>query len=80
MKNGRPPRGVRNIERDSPEDVARLAATLAGYDRQDCIRALKRAADLYISLRGVNKSHLYLRERAENRALWYLNYIAEKFS
>jgi hypothetical protein len=78
MKSGRPPRGVRNIERDSPEDVPRLAATIAQYDPKSCIRALKAAADLYISLRGVNKSHLYLRGEAEKRALWYLNYISEK--
>jgi hypothetical protein len=79
IKNGQPARGVRNIERDSPGDVSRLAATLATYDRRDCIRALKAATDLYIALRGVNKSHMYLREKAESRALRYLNYISEMF-
>ncbi|MDR3278265.1 MAG: oxalate:formate antiporter [Oscillospiraceae bacterium] len=79
MKSGRPPRGVRNIERDSPEDAPRLAATVAQYDAKSCVRALKAAADLYISLRGVNKSRLYLRDEAEKRALRYLSYISEKF-
>jgi hypothetical protein len=79
MKNGALARGVRNIERDSPQDVPALAATLAEYNRKDCIRALKAASDLYISLRGINKSHLYLREKAEIRALQYLAYISEKF-
>ncbi|MDR0861288.1 MAG: aminoglycoside 6-adenylyltransferase [Oscillospiraceae bacterium] len=80
IKNGAVPNGVRNIERDSPNDVPRLIATLAEYDRRDCIRALKAATDLYIALRGINKSHMYLREKAESRALRYLNYISEKFS
>jgi hypothetical protein len=70
---------VRYIERDCPEEVKRLSETIAGYDGQSCVRALKAAANLYIALRGVNKASLFLRDKAEARALGYLNYIAEKF-
>ncbi|MDR0446526.1 MAG: oxalate:formate antiporter [Oscillospiraceae bacterium] len=78
MKNGFPPHGVRHIERDCPEDARMLTETLAEYNAKSCIRALKAAANLYISLRGVNKASLFLRDKAESRALRYLNAIAER--
>jgi hypothetical protein len=78
MKNGYPPRGVRHIERDCPGEAEMLAETLAEYNAKSCIRALKAAANLYISLRGVNKASLFLRDKAESRALRYLNAIAER--
>ncbi|MDR2502071.1 MAG: oxalate:formate antiporter [Oscillospiraceae bacterium] len=77
MQAGMIPRGVRNIERDAPEEVRRLAATIPEYNRQSCIKALKAAANIYIALRGVNKASLFLREQAETRALRYLSEIAE---
>ena len=78
MKNGYAPRGVRNIERDCPNDARALTETLAEYDQRSCLRALKAAANLYISLRGVNKASLFTRDMAESRALGYLNSIEAK--
>lgn len=80
MKNGFPPRGVRHLERDCPEEAAMLVKTLADYDRDSCLRALKATADMYIWLRGVNKSGLFLRDKAETRALKYMNSIAQLIS
>ncbi|MDR0917148.1 MAG: oxalate:formate antiporter [Oscillospiraceae bacterium] len=73
MRNGQPPRGVRHIERNAPNEVARLADTIARYDRADCVRALKAAANLYIALRSSSRVGLVVREDAEKRALQYLN-------
>ena len=78
MKNGFPPRGVRHIERDCPADASALRETLADFDQQSCLRALKAAANLYISLRGINKASIYTRDRAESRALQYLNALSAK--
>ncbi|MDR2420499.1 MAG: oxalate:formate antiporter [Oscillospiraceae bacterium] len=78
MKNGFPPHGVRHIERDCPEEARMLTETLAEYDAKSCIRALKAAANLYIALRGVNKAGLFLRDKAESRALRYLNAVADR--
>jgi predicted nucleotidyltransferase len=78
MQAGSPPRGVRYIERDAPEHISRLAETIAAYDTDSCVRALKASANLYIALRGVNKASLFLRDKAEERALGYLNDIAER--
>ncbi|MDR0905919.1 MAG: oxalate:formate antiporter [Oscillospiraceae bacterium] len=78
MKNGFAPHGVRHIERDCPEDAQLLTQTLAEYDKTSCLRALKAAANIYISLRGVNKASLFTRDKAESRALRYLNSIGGK--
>jgi len=75
IKSGYPPRGVRHIERDAPGEVTRLAETIARFDKQDCIRALKAAANLYISLRDFGSGSMILRDVAERRALSYLSYI-----
>ncbi|MDR1820885.1 MAG: aminoglycoside 6-adenylyltransferase [Oscillospiraceae bacterium] len=75
MKNGQAPRGVRRLENSFPNDAVRLSETVAAYTPKDCLRALKAAANLYISLRGINKAGLFLREDAETRALKYLSYI-----
>ncbi|MDR0839203.1 MAG: oxalate:formate antiporter [Oscillospiraceae bacterium] len=80
MKNGFPSRGVRHIERDCPDDARMLTETLASYDKKSCLRALKGAANLYISLRGVNKASLFLRDKAESRALRYLSHISDMIS
>jgi len=77
IKNGFPPRGVRHIE-DCPTDAKSLTETIAEYDRASCLRALKAAANLYISLRGVNKAGLFTRDLAESRALRYLNSLEAK--
>ncbi|MDR3310769.1 MAG: oxalate:formate antiporter [Oscillospiraceae bacterium] len=78
IQHGKPPQGVRYIERDAPEESLRLAETLASYGKPDCVRALKAAVNLYISLRGMRVEGIALRDKAESRALAYLKYIAER--
>lgn len=78
MKNGLPAHGVRHIERDSPHDARMLIETVAAYDAKSAVRALKAATDIYISLRGVNKAGLFLREDAERAALQYLKRISDR--
>lgn len=77
MKNGQPAHGVRHIERDSPNDARMLIETIASYDAKSCVRALKASADIYISLRGINKSGMTARESAERAALQYLKTISD---
>ena len=76
MKHGRPPRGVRNIETVADAELPRLALTLAEHNAESCLRALKAATDLYIYLRGNNKSNLISREDAQRAALKYLSTVA----
>jgi hypothetical protein len=71
---------VRHIEQIAPDETPQLAQTVASHDVQSCIRALKAATDLYIYLRGANKSQLYHRADAQKRALRYLSIISEKFA
>lgn len=78
MKNGRPPWGVRNLEVAAPVELPRLVATLAEHNQASCLKALKSAADLYIYLRGYNKTRLANREEAQRAALKYLNTISDK--
>jgi predicted nucleotidyltransferase len=80
VKHGVIPFGVRHIEKIAPEETVQLAQTIASHDRQHCIRALKAATDLYIYLRGANKSPLYHRADAQKRALRYLSQISDKFA
>ena len=78
MKNGYPPRGVREIELACPMEIPRLVNTLAAHERKSGLKALKAATDLYIYLRGFNVSSVLRREAAEKKALQYLNYISER--
>ena len=78
IRNGKPPRGVRNVEAAGPDELQRLIATLAEHDARSCLRGLKSATDLYIFLRGSNKAKLTNREEAQWRALQYLDSISEK--
>ena len=78
IKNGKPPWGVRNVEIASPDDMPKLIATLAEHNAKSCLLALKSATDLYIYLRGFNKSKLLNREEAQRRALQYLDSISDK--
>ncbi|MDR2665336.1 MAG: aminoglycoside 6-adenylyltransferase [Oscillospiraceae bacterium] len=80
IKHGGIPFGVRHIEQLAPEETPMLEQTIALHDRKSCIRALKAATDLYIYLRGANKSPAYHREGAQKRALQYLSHISDKFS
>lgn len=80
IRHGGIPFGVRHIEQLAPDETPQLAQTVALHDRRSCIRALKAATDLYIYLRGANKSPLYHRAEAQKRALRYLSQISEKFA
>jgi len=76
LKNGHPPLGVREIERNCPMEIPRLVNTLASHDQKSCLKALKSATDLYIYLRGFNVSQVDRREAAEKKALQFLNYVS----
>ena len=78
MKNGKPAHGVRHIESNSPNDARMLVETVAAYDAKSCVRALKAATDIYISLRGINIGATFLREKAERAALEYLKRISDR--
>ena len=78
MKNGKPSHGVRHIEQESPSDARMLIDTVAAYDAHSCVRALKAATDIYISLRGINIGATFLREKAERAALEYLKRISDR--
>ena len=78
IKNGKPPRGVREVENAAPDELPRLVSTLAEHNAKSCLRALKSATDLYIYLRGYNKAILLNREEAQRYALQYLDYISDK--
>jgi hypothetical protein len=80
IKNGGLPFGVRHIEQLAPEETPMLAQTIASHDKLSCLKALKAATDLYIYLRGSNKSPMYHREGAQRRALAYLNHISSVVS
>jgi len=77
MKNGRQAHGVRHLEHESPRDARMLIDTVAAYDAKSCVRALKAATDMYISLRGVNIGATFLREKAERAALAYLKHVSD---
>jgi len=80
MKNGKQAHGVRHIEQDSPHDARMLIDTVASYDAKSCVRALKAATDMYISLRGINIGATFLRENAERAALAYLKMISDRLN
>jgi len=79
MKNGKLPRGVRNIETDAPDDLPLLLDTIAIHDVKSCIRALHTIINLYKDLRQVHGTEsLIFHHQAEERVLEYFNSIAER--
>ncbi len=79
IKNGKLPRGVRNIETDAPYDMPKLLETVAVHDSKSCIKALRAIIDLYIDLREPYLSgNLIVRQSAEKRALDYFDNISKR--
>ncbi len=72
VASGARPQGVRRFETEAPLYRERLEATVARYDRADCIRAFRAAMDLY---RAVRPAGLVYRTEAERTALAYLDEV-----
>jgi len=79
-KVGRPPWGVRKIEKfGEPEDLAELRETAAPYDARACEKALRAAAKTYVGLReDLDPGSLKRNRRAEMAALRTLHEVSEK--
>jgi len=54
---GRPQRGVRRLEANSPSQSKALEATIAQHSRESTVSALKEAMSLYIALATQNDQH-----------------------
>ncbi len=81
MKNGRLPRGVRNIEADARKDLPALLKTVAVHEAQSCISAVRAIIRLYLELREpCSRQKLVVRHHAEAKALEYLEFIANRVS
>jgi hypothetical protein len=71
------PAGVRRIEQLAPELVPQLKQTVAGPDRDDCLRALHAAVDLY---REVRPADLVRRTEAERAVIAYVEDLPARLS
>ena len=65
--------GVRHLERDMPELAKELRSTVASYDRDSLVAALRSAVRIYRSLREKAPSNLVRRSEAEAAAEGTLN-------
>jgi hypothetical protein len=64
------PFGVRKIEKYDPEFSKRLERTVASYDRQSCIHALRETISLYQELRAkIPEAEMIRRGLTESEAL-----------
>ncbi|WP_350278548.1 hypothetical protein [Kribbella sp. HUAS MG21] len=66
------PAGVRRLETLVPELVPELRATVATTDRDDCLRALKAAVDLYRKVRERSGVQVVRRTAAEEAVVAFL--------
>lgn len=78
IKDGRLPRGVRNIETSSPEYLPALLNTVAAHDAESCVWALRAAVGLYLRLRESYLGSLTVRRAAQGKALEYLDEITAR--
>lgn len=69
VRAGARPSGVRRVETAAPELAERLRATVAAYDRADCLRALGACVDVYRWLRPTESPAA---SAAEARVVRYL--------
>jgi predicted nucleotidyltransferase len=74
---GARPTGVRKLEQLAPERARAMEATVAGYDRAACARALQAAAQVYRDLRGARRD-IVLRREAETAAMAYLEEVLDR--
>jgi hypothetical protein len=70
---GARPSGVRRVETEAPELARRLRATVAGYDRADCVRALAASVQVYRWLRPTASPET---AAAEARVVRYLDELS----
>lgn len=71
-QRGRPPSGVRRVERDAPDLAGRFAATLAGHDGVSLWRALDAAIGLYRDLRAEAGDSVLHHTDAERAVMRYV--------
>jgi hypothetical protein len=72
-QHGEEPRGVRRLEKRSPEFAATLARTVAGYDARQCAEAVQLCVELYRELRpGLGTGRIVHRTTAEQASTRYL--------
>ena len=76
MRRGKLPRGVRKIEKETPEDGVALEKTTALHDRESCIAALYAAAALYRDCRMPDGKGVFYRKEAEKKAVTYLEQVS----
>ena len=77
VKKGRPPRGVRRLERDAPEFIPALVKTVPTHDACSCADALRAEIELYRELRQPYLNSLVKRDKAvQIRSIEYLDQIA----
>ncbi len=72
---GAQPNGVRRVERAAPDDAARLAGTVAAYERTAVAGALRHAVALYRDLRDAGPP-VTRRADAEREAVLFLEAVA----
>jgi hypothetical protein len=74
---GARPMGVRKLEQVAPDLAARLARTVAAYDRSACLAALRHAIDCYRELRrDAAAPGLQRRVEAEEAAVAFVEALA----
>jgi hypothetical protein len=77
QKCGARPSGVRRLEQHAPEMTSELRRTLAGHDRDSCLRALEATAEIYLRLRDqLATGTLERRGDAQQAAMEYLAGVA----
>jgi hypothetical protein len=77
VRHGQLPRGVRRLETCAPRHLEAMKKTVAGYDRDACISAIRATIALYQELRDeVVNPALIRRSAAEDAAVGYFEKIA----
>ena len=77
VQHGQLPRGVRRLETLAPRHLEAMKKTVASYDRDSCISAIRAAITLYRELRSeISNPSLIRRSEAEAAAVRYFEEIA----
>jgi hypothetical protein len=75
---GAPAYGVKKIERTSPDRAKQMRATVAAYDADDIVRAMRATIAMYRSFRDRAPADLHLRSGAEVSVEKYFAAVAER--
>lgn len=79
MKNGKPPRGVRKVETDAPNDIEALVKTIAIHEKNSCVKAVQACVDLYIPLRKYHAQQGFSKRiEAEKVAITFLDEVSRQ--